>query len=264
MTESPEAANQSAAPPTPPPLVVASGLRRDYQVGQSTVHALAGIDVTIAASEAVAIVGRSGSGKSTLLNVLGGLERPSAGSITVAGHDLGCLSRDELAVYRLRTVGFVFQSFHLVPHLSVLENVALPMMIAGVGWLARRRRAKELLERTGLSERMRHRPTELSGGERQRVAVARALANEPKLLLADEPTGNLDTKTAGEIMGLIREERTRAGAALVLVTHERDVAHENAERMIELQDGAVLSDRPTAPSGEVAEQADAAGAEEAA
>lgn len=228
------------------PLVEVRDLARRYRVGGATVNALAGISLDLQAGEALAVVGRSGSGKSTLLHLLGGLERPTSGQATVDGHALHTLRGDRLARFRQSSVGFIFQSFHLVPHLSVLENVALPLRLAGRGTGQLRKRAQDLLDRVGLTDRSSHQPAQLSGGERQRVAVARALVNEPRLLLADEPTGNLDSTTSNEVMALIDEERRRDNAALILVTHEHELALTHADRMVELRDGLVVSDSSVA------------------
>lgn len=231
------------------PLVEVRDLARHYRVGGTTVHALDGVSLQIAAGEALAVVGRSGSGKSTLLHLLGGLERPTAGQVTVDGHALHTLRGDRLARFRLETVGFIFQSFHLIPHMSVLENVVLPLRLADAERRTRHKRALELLERVGLTNRSAHLPSQLSGGERQRVAVARALVNGPRLLLADEPTGNLDSTTSNEVMALIGEERRHAGASLVLVTHEHDLAAAHADRLVELRDGRVVTESSTTAVG---------------
>lgn len=231
------------------PLVEVRDLARRYRVGGTVVNALDGVSLELGAGEALAVVGRSGSGKSTLLHLLGGLERATAGQATVNGHALHTLRGDRLARFRLETVGFIFQSFHLIPHMSVLENVVLPLRLADAGTRTRRKRALELLERVGLTDRAGHLPSQLSGGERQRVAVARALVNGPRLLLADEPTGNLDTTTSNEVMALISEERRHAGASLVLVTHEHELASTHADRMVELRDGRVVPETSTTAAG---------------
>ncbi len=218
---------------------------KTYVLDEVQVTALAGISLRIEPGSAVAIVGRSGSGKSTLLNILGGLDRPTTGEVLVDGTALKGRSSDELARYRRETIGFIFQSFYLIPHHTALENVALALALNDVGRFARRDRARELLRLVGLESRMHHRPAQLSGGERQRVAIARALANDPKVLLADEPTGNLDSKTADEILELIVKTSEALGRTVVLVTHERDHARRFTKRMIELADGRVASDAPT-------------------
>jgi putative ABC transport system ATP-binding protein len=216
------------------------GLRKVYIMGEEEVPALAGCDLSIARGEYVAVIGPSGSGKSTLMNILGGLDRPTEGTYAFEGEDVGHFSDDDLAAFRRRRIGFVFQSFQLLPRLSALQNVELPMIYAGVAPAARRARAAELLERVGLGARKGHRPTQLSGGQQQRVAIARSLANHPHLLLADEPTGALDTHTGEEVLGLFRE-LNRDGLTVVIVTHDPDVAHE-ARRRVAFRDGLIVSD----------------------
>jgi putative ABC transport system ATP-binding protein len=218
---------------------------KSYVLDEVQVSALSGISLRIEPGSIVSIVGRSGSGKSTLLNILGGLDRPSAGEVLVDGQGLQRKSSDELARYRREMIGFIFQSFYLIPHHTALENVTLALALANVGHFARRDRARELLKLVGLEKRMTHRPSQLSGGERQRVAIARALANDPKVLLADEPTGNLDSRTAEEILELIVKTSTDLGRTVVLVTHERDHARRYTKRMIELADGRVVADGAT-------------------
>ena len=218
-------------------LIEARGIHKFYTLGKVRLHVLKGIDVFVEEGEFVAIMGPSGSGKSTLLHILGCLDRPSEGVYRLDGEEVQALSDEELAKIRRHKVGFVFQNFYLLPRVSALENVELPMAYAGVPPRERRRRARELLERVGLGDRLHHKPNELSGGERQRVAIARALANRPKLLLADEPTGNLDTKTGREILGLFKE-LWREGVTVVLVTHDPEVAAE-AQRVIRIRDGLI-------------------------
>ena len=222
-------------------LIETRDLTKLYRMGEETVHALDGVSFTIPRGDYCAIVGPSGSGKSTLMNILGGLDTPTDGCIVIAGADIGEMDDDALALFRNRTVGFVFQSFNLLPRLTALENVELPMIYGGVLPKERRERAGELLTRVGLGERMSHRPTQLSGGQQQRVAIARALAGKPALLLADEPTGALDTHTGAEIMALFRE-LNREGATIVIVTHDHEVAA-NARRTIEMRDGRIVADR---------------------
>jgi putative ABC transport system ATP-binding protein len=217
-------------------LIKASELHRDYRIGEQHVPALRGLNLEIEAGEMIALLGRSGSGKSTLLNLIGGLDRPTSGSLEVAGHELSQLGRRALSQYRRCTVGFIFQSFNLVPRLRAWENVGLPLVFAGQSRTARRRRAMELLERVGLLERAEHRPSQLSGGEQQRVAVARALANDPKMLLCDEPTGNLDTATSNEIMQLILQTH-REGNTVIVVTHDPEIAERHATRILRMSDG---------------------------
>jgi putative ABC transport system ATP-binding protein len=191
-------------------------------------------------------LGASGSGKSSLLNLIAGLDSPTSGSVVSGGKDLSKLSREDLAQYRRHTVGMVFQAFNLIPRMSVLENVELPLRFAEVERSKRSELAQEALDRVGLSARLRHRPIELSGGEQQRVALARALVNRPKILLADEPTGNLDSRTGTEIMNLIQELNSSSGMTVVLVTHEQPLAEKYAQRLISLADGKVVSDVPNA------------------
>ncbi|MCS6881506.1 MAG: ABC transporter ATP-binding protein [Oscillochloridaceae bacterium] len=219
-------------------LIRAIALARRYQMGKTYVDALRGVDLQVAPGEFVALVGPSGSGKSTLLHLIGGLVRPTGGEIWVNGIELGRSSDQELVRYRRDTLGFVFQSFNLLPVKTAWENVAVPLMLAGVSPERRRARAMALLEQLGLGHRANHRPAELSGGEQQRVAIARALANHPRLILADEPTGNLDSRTGGEIMALLRSLVRDEGLTLLLVTHDMSVAR-YADRIVHLRDGAV-------------------------
>ena len=218
-------------------LVRTRSLKREYRRGREVaVHALAGVDLDVARGEAVAILGRSGSGKSTLLNLVGGLDRPTAGTVEVEATDLGTLGDRALAAFRGTSVGFVFQSFHLQPRFAAWENVALPLVFQGIGRRERRRRAHALLDRVRLTNRATHRPAQLSGGEQQRVALARALVHEPPLLLADEPTGNLDSDTSREIVQLLGEVNA-AGTPLLLVTHDRTLGATLARRTLEMHDG---------------------------
>lgn len=223
------------------PQIKTLGLERHYVMGQSVVRALDGVSVSIQAREAVALLGTSGSGKSTLLNLLGGMDRPTAGSLLFEGRDLSTFTSRELAAHRRTNVGMVFQSFNLVSRKTALENVLLPMIFAETPASARRERAADLLARVGLSERMRHRPPELSGGEQQRVAIARALANDPQVLLADEPTGNLDSHTAAELLDLLHRLHGEMGKTLILVTHDERVAS-IAGRRVYLSDGKVVAE----------------------
>ena len=215
-------------------------VRKTYEMGTEVVRALDGLDLDIEAGEYLAIMGASGSGKSTLMNLLGCLDTPTSGSYHLAGSAVESMDDEELAGIRNREIGFVFQSFNLLPRTSALHNVELPLIYAGRRRAERRELARSALERVGLADRAHHQPNELSGGQRQRVAVARALVNQPSLLLADEPTGNLDSTTSGEIMTLF-DELHAAGNTVVLVTHEPDIA-EHAARRIVLKDGALLSD----------------------
>ena len=203
------------------------------------VTALADVSLEVSPGERVALVGKSGSGKSSLLHLLAGLDRPSAGVVEVAGRDLASLDSHALAYHRLRTVGIVFQSFHLIGSRSAAENVQMPLIFAGVAPSVRKRRTAEALGSVGLASRATHRPSEMSGGEAQRVAIARALVNDPPLILADEPTGNLDSVTASVIMGLLLDHVTRRGATLVLVTHDEEVARRHTARIVRLRDGRV-------------------------
>jgi putative ABC transport system ATP-binding protein len=221
-------------------LIEANALFKLYRMGDETVHALDGVSFTIPRGDYCAIVGPSGSGKSTLMNILGGLDTPTDGRITIAGNDIGAMNDDDLAIFRNQTIGFVFQSFNLLPRLTALENVELPMIYGGVLPKERKERAADLLDRVGLGERMGHRPTQLSGGQQQRVAIARALAGKPALLLADEPTGALDTNTGIEILGLFGQ-LNKEGATVVLVTHDHDVAAAT-KRTIEMRDGKIVAD----------------------
>ena len=212
-------------------------------MGSATIRAVDGITIDVPEGEFVALLGASGSGKSSLLNLIAGLDSPNSGSVVVDGKNLGRLSRDELAQFRRHVVGMVFQSFNLVPRMSVLENVELPLRFAEVERGKRAELATRSLERVGLAGRLRHRPIELSGGEQQRVAMARALVNGPKILLADEPTGNLDSNTGTEVMDLIRSLNQSLGMTVVLVTHEQALAAKSADRLISLADGKLISDQ---------------------
>ena len=216
------------------------GLKKTYQLGQVPVHALQGVTLSIQGGEFVSIVGPSGSGKSTLLNMIGALDRPTEGSIRIEGTEASTLSDDELATLRQK-VGFVFQFFNLIPRLNARANVELPLAVAGVPSDERRKRAEDVLRQVGLGERMDHKPAELSGGERQRVAVARALITNPSFLLLDEPTGNLDTRTAAEIMELVSQLNDELGVTVIVVTHDIDVGS-TARREIRLVDGLIAAD----------------------
>ncbi len=228
------------------PVILTSGLTRDYVLGAEVIKALRGIDLIIHRNEFVAIMGPSGSGKSTLMNVIGCLDTPSGGEYWLGGQRVSDLGDSELARIRNREIGFVFQTFNLLPRASALHNVELPLIYAGVPARERRVRAVEALESVGLGDRSGHRPAELSGGQRQRVAIARALVNHPSILLADEPTGNLDSKTGDEIMALF-ERLHEGGQTIILVTHEHDIAV-HARRQIHILDGVI--DRDTATEGQ--------------
>jgi len=230
------------------------GLEKDFARGDLRVRALKGISVSVAPGEFVAIVGQSGSGKSTFMNILGCLDRPSQGHYLLDGHDVAALSADERAELRGRKIGFVFQAFNLIPRTSALENVELPLIYSGVSRAEQTRRARESLERLGLGDRVAHHPSELSGGEQQRVAIARALVNRPKLLLADEPTGNLDSRTSLEIMGILEQLNRGEGLTVVLVTHEDEIAA-FADRVLTFRDGEVVSDAAGARAGESVREA---------
>ena len=222
------------------PLIHARDLRKTYHVGDQVVHALDGLDLDIHANEYVALMGPSGSGKSTLMNMLGCLDSPTSGTYILNDQDVSRLEDDALADIRNREIGFVFQTFNLLPRYTALENVALPMVYAGMGKAERMARAEEVLHQVGLGDRMDHRPNELSGGQRQRVAVGRALVMKPSIILADEPTGNLDTATSQEVMELFGDIQ-KAGNTVILVTHEEDIAA-YAQRTVRLRDGRVESD----------------------
>ena len=218
-------------------------LKKHYQMGGSTVRALDGVSITVEQGEFVGLLGTSGSGKSTLLNLIAGLDRPSAGSLRIFDQDLAQMSSTELSLHRQKNVGIIFQSFNLVTSMSAAENVALAMMFAGVARGEREGHATRLLETMGLGGRQKHRPRELSGGEQQRVAIARALSNNPHLLLADEPTGNLDSRTTAEIMGLLKQLNERDGKTIIMVTHDPGLAEKYAHRTITMLDGMVIGDR---------------------
>ena len=225
-------------------MIEIADLRKVYVMGEEEVPALGGISLSIARGEYVAVIGPSGSGKSTLMNILGGLDRPTSGRYGFEGEDVGHFTDDELAEFRRRRIGFVFQSFQLLPRLTALQNVELPMIYAGLGRHDRRARATELLERVGLGARMGHKPTQLSGGQQQRVAIARSLTNRPDLLLADEPTGALDTHTGEEVLKLF-QELNGDGLTLAIVTHDPEVA-EQAHRRVSFRDGHIVSDERAA------------------
>ncbi|MEM2002072.1 MAG: ABC transporter ATP-binding protein [Candidatus Methanomethylicaceae archaeon] len=217
------------------------GVEKVYRLGSVAVPALRGISLEISAGEFVAIMGPSGSGKSTLLHILGGLDRPTAGVLKFEGQDLLTMSDNKLAQLRNREIGFVFQQFYLLPRADALRNVALPLLYTGISRRERQRRAQVALERVGLGNRVHHRPDQLSGGERQRVAIARALVNDPAVILADEPTGNLDTQTGQEILALFRHLHEE-GRTIIIVTHEPYVA-EQAQRVVHLRDGLIVQDK---------------------
>jgi putative ABC transport system ATP-binding protein len=220
------------------------GIAKHYQMGDQTVHALEGIDLNIERNELVAFIGASGSGKSTMMNIVGCLDSPSAGQYWLNGREVATMSGDELARVRNREIGFIFQSFHLLPRASALDNVARPLIYRGVPPRERTAMAAQALQHVGLGERMHHRPNELSGGQRQRVAIARALVGQPSILLADEPTGNLDSSTTQDILSLIHELHD-GGQTVVMVTHEPDIAAQ-CQRIVRLRDGRVVSDTRTA------------------
>jgi putative ABC transport system ATP-binding protein len=226
-----------------PAMIQIEDLTKTYVMGEEIVTALDGVSLSIFRGEIIAIIGPSGSGKSTLMNILGGLDRPSRGRYRFEGDEVAHFSDDQLADFRNRRIGFVFQSFQLLPRLSALQNVELPMVYSGAAPRARRERAAGLLERVGLGSRMGHRPNQLSGGQQQRVAIARSLANQPDLLLADEPTGALDSATGIEVLALFQKLNTE-GLTVVLVTHDRGVA-EAARRRIAFRDGRVTEDVPS-------------------
>jgi ABC-type lipoprotein export system ATPase subunit len=225
-------------------------LCRHYRMGETLIRAVDGVSLEVRSGEFVALLGTSGSGKSSVLNLIAGLDRPTSGSVVVQDRDLAKLSREELAKYRLHVVGMVFQSFNLIASMTLVENVELPLRFAEVDRAKRDDLAREALKRVGLQARMDHRPSELSGGEQQRAALARALINRPQLLLADEPTGNLDSRTGTEIMDMLRDFNQQLGMTVVMVTHERALAEKYVQRMIFLADGKLVDDRPNETTGD--------------
>jgi putative ABC transport system ATP-binding protein len=226
---------------TPGPLVIdIEGVTKLYRMGEETVHALRGVALKVHRNEYLAIMGPSGSGKSTLMNMLGCLDTPTSGHYQFSGKDVSAMTDDELADIRNREIGFVFQTFNLLPRSTSLANVELPLIYAGIGHDERREKASRALQNVGLGDRMGHKPNELSGGQRQRVAIARALVNNPSIILADEPTGNLDSRTGEEIMQLF-EDLYAAGNTIIVVTHEEDIAR-HARRIVRLRDGLIESD----------------------
>ena len=226
------------------PIIRMEQIRKVYKTGKVEVEALKGIDLSVREGEFVAIVGPSGSGKSTLMNLVGCLDTPSGGIYELAGERIADMTRDQLADVRNRRIGFIFQNFNLLPHITAFENVELPMLYGGVSRNERTERSRELLERVGLGDRMDHRPTELSGGQMQRVAIARALAMQPDILLADEPTGNLDTSSGTDIMSVF-DELWRSGRTLVIITHDMALAR-RAGRVVEIRDGKIVRDEAAA------------------
>ena len=230
------------------PVIQLNSIRKNYELGKVVIEVLKGLSLTINKAEYVALMGPSGSGKSTLMNIIGCLDTPTDGEYILAGQSVSGMSEDALAGVRNKEIGFVFQQFNLLPRLTALENVALPLVYAGVSKKERTERAKEVLSMVTLADRSHHKPNELSGGQNQRVAIARALVNRPSIILADEPTGNLDSKTSGEIMAIFEQIHT-SGNTVVLVTHEEDIA-EHARRIIRLRDGVIESDSPCPPEGE--------------
>lgn len=225
------------------PIIKVRDLRKLYRMGEETIYALNGVDLDVYPNEYLALMGPSGSGKSTLMNLLGCLDSPTSGSYVLNGNDVAKMDDDHLAAIRNKEIGFVFQTFNLLPRLTAQENVALPLVYAGLGRVERLEKAREVLGQVGLGDRVGHRPNELSGGQRQRVAIARALVNHPAIILADEPTGNLDSKTSYEIMDLF-DALYDQGNTIIIVTHEPDIA-ERTRRIVKMRDGRVESDDPT-------------------
>jgi putative ABC transport system ATP-binding protein len=226
-----------------PQLLETRDLKKHYRMGTSTVRALDGVSLSVEQGEFVALLGTSGSGKSTLLNLIAGLDRPTEGSLRIFDQDLAQMSSGELSLHRRRNVGIIFQSFNLIPTMTAQENVTLAMMFAGVPRGERETEAAQLLRSVGLGERQQHRPRELSGGEQQRVAIARALSNKPHLLLADEPTGNLDSRTSRDILGVLKDLNERDGKTIIMVTHDSSLAATYAHRTVTLLDGTVIDQR---------------------
>jgi len=222
------------------PILSINNLSKIYQKGTVEIPAVRKVSFEVAGGSYLSIVGKSGSGKSTLLNLVGGLDRPSSGSIQFNGKELGKMSRYQLAMHRRLSVGMIFQSFNLLPRRTAIENIILPLTFAGIPRRKRKSRAKELLEQVGLGERMNHFPSELSGGEAQRVAIARSLANEPPMILADEPTGNLDSSTAGEIIDLLVSLNKDKGLTILMVTHDKESAEAVSDNIITLKDGSII------------------------
>ena len=243
------------------PLMSMKGVTKDYKLGKTLVRALRGLDMEIAKGEVVAIMGPSGSGKSTLMHILGALDVPTNGVAMIDGSDLKDLKESQLVTFRGQKVGFVFQTFNLVQTLSALQNVELPMIFQGIGRSERIQKAKDLLARVGLAERIRHKPNELSGGERQRVSVARALANDPEIILADEPTGNLDSETGQSILDLLKDLSAKDGKTVIIVTHDPEAAV-IADRIIRLRDGHVADESRRVPEGSENEPSAAGSASE--
>jgi len=227
--------------PTADPAIQLDRVSRHYTMGETSVRAVNELSLSVANNEFLALLGSSGSGKSTLLNLIAGLDRPTSGSIFAHGQNIASLSSLALARYRCNTIGMIFQSFNLLPRMTLEENIELPLRLAEVDRSERPARVREALERVRLTHRLGHRPTELSGGEQQRVAIARALVNRPKILLADEPTGNLDSATGEAILTLLRELRSQLGMTIVMVTHERPLAEQFADRLAIMGDGKLLS-----------------------
>jgi predicted ABC-type transport system involved in lysophospholipase L1 biosynthesis ATPase subunit len=230
----------TASPTTDDHAVRAVGLSRSYGTATTIVQALRGVSLEVRRGERIALLGKSGCGKSTLLHILGGLDRPTTGAVWLAGRELSRMTPGDLARYRLKKVGMIFQAFNLIPSRTAWQNVELPMIFAGAPPRARRAAARRMLEAVGLGDRLNHRPNELSGGEQQRVAIARAVVNDPQILLADEPTGNLDSETAAAVLDLLLAHLRNHGTTLVLVTHDADLARRCADRIVYIKDGQLL------------------------
>lgn len=249
MSNPQTAAPKAAQTPGAEPMVKISSLRKVYRIGSETVVALDNIDLEIARGEICCILGTSGSGKSTLLNMIAGLEKPTRGSVQINSQNIEKMSERKLATFRQNNMGFVFQSYNLLPALTALENVSMPLTFRGISGKTRKRIAEKMLDRVGLAHRLKHKPGQMSGGQQQRVGIARAMVGRPPLVLADEPTGNLDTRTTEEVMQMIVEMARRYGLTLILVTHDREIA-DYADRVVHITDGNITSIKLNDHSGD--------------